>query len=117
LHAKDFFGELSILFETKRSLSIITKSKTICYQISKSLLIEILGPEFYDIILSGICSTALKNTKKFNVLVCDEYFKFVYRLFKLNINNNNKIIIPEEHYKDKKICIVVEGNLINVFYL
>ncbi len=114
LYQKDFFGELSILFETKRSLSIVTKTKTKCYIISKSLLIEALGPNFFTIILSGICTEALRNTRIFNILVYEEFFKLIFPLFKLNVNSNNKVIFEDEHYKEKKICIVVEGNLIDV---
>ena len=74
-----------------------------------------LGIEFHNIILSGICAEALRNTKIFNILVhCEEYYNVVYKLFKLNVNSNNKIIIPDEHYKERKIVVVIEGNLINV---
>jgi hypothetical protein len=77
------------------------------------LLIEILGPDYVKMILSGICSEALRKTRIFNVLACDEYFATVFPLFKLNIQSNNTIVIHDEHYKNRKICIVVEGNLIN----
>lgn len=114
LYSKDFFGELSILFETKRTMSIVAKIKTKCYQISKSLLIETLGENFCQVILSGICSDALRNTKFFNILSNEELFKEIYILFNLTVNSNNKVIFPENHFLERKLCVVIEGNLINV---
>ena len=50
----------------------------------------------------------------FNTFIDEDYFKKVYPLFKLNIQESNKVLINENHYVERKICIVVEGNLINV---
>jgi len=50
----------------------------------------------------------------FNTFIDEDYFKKVYPLFKLSIQESNKVLINENHYVERKICIVVEGNLINV---
>jgi len=115
LYTKDFFGELSILFHTKRSMTIQACGKVSCFQISTSLLTDILGTDYINIILNSICLDALNNTELIHILTFDDYFNKIYPLFKLKFNKANEIVIKKDSpYKDKKICIVVEGNLINV---
>ena len=46
LGPKDFFGESAVLFNTNRSLSVTVVENSICYQISESLLIDIIGEEY-----------------------------------------------------------------------
>lgn len=114
LYGKDFFGTSSLLFQLSRSLTVTSMNESICYQITKRLLIDILGNDFAKIILQGIAKNAISNLKMLKVLAIDEYFSKVFPLMELKFYKNNKVVVNKNHYENRRIIIVVEGNLINV---
>lgn len=116
LFTKDFFGTSSLLFQLKRSLTVTSANESFCYQITKRLLIDILGGDFAKIILQGIAKNAISNVKMLKVLGIDEYFSKVFPLMKLSFYKNNEVVVNKHHYENRRIIIVVEGNLINVNY-
>ena len=61
LGPRDFFGESAVLFNTNRSLSVLVEEKSVCYQISESLLIDIIGEEFRNIIISYLSKVSLQS--------------------------------------------------------
>ena len=114
LYSKEFFGTTSLLFNSKRTLTIKSEDETYCYKITKQLLINNLGLDYSKIILQGIAKNALYNIKMLKVLSIDEYFTKVFPLLKLNFYKNGEVLLKNISTEDKKIIIVVEGNLINV---
>ena len=114
LFLKDYFGQSSILFETKRILSIISLSKTICYNITKSVLVETLGENFKYILMSAICRDAFNKREIMQNLIFDDSFPKIFQNFKLKFYKNNEIVIDSKHHLNRKIIVLVEGNLINV---
>jgi cGMP-dependent protein kinase len=114
LYTKDYFGESSILFETKRSLSIIASTKSTVYQISKSVLQETLGDKFKNILLMGIGKEGIHQSKIMKNLLFDDYFLKIFPAFQLTFYKNTQIVVPHNHFEKRKILIVIEGNLINV---
>lgn len=117
LYSKDFFGTSSLLFQLKRSLTVLSSDESFCYQITKRLLCDILGNDFAKIILQGIAKNAISNVKMLRVLSIDDYFSKVFPLMKLSFYKNNEIVVSRQHYENRRIIIVVEGNLINVIFL
>jgi len=112
LSEKDYFGESAILFGHKRSMSVVTGTKTICFQISTSSLIDNLGENYKDILLKSITKDAFLNSKYMKLLVIDNYFDRIFTLFQKNIYNDGEIVLYKTNYVDvKKIIICVEGNL------
>lgn len=114
LYEKDYFGESSILFETKRTLSIYSLSKTICYNITKNVLIETLGDNFNNILLSAICKEAFFKSNILQGLLLDDSFSRIYKNFTLKFYENNKVVVDKKNLKEKKIIVLIEGNLVNV---
>jgi cGMP-dependent protein kinase len=114
LYEKDYFGESSILFETKRTLSIYSVSKTICFNITKNVLIETLGDNFKSLLLSAICKEAFLKSSVLQGLLLDDSFSRIYRNFSLKFYENNQVVINKTESKGKKIIVLVEGNLVNV---
>jgi len=117
LFVKDFFGTSSLLFQLKRSLTVTSANESFCYQITKRLLIDILSGDFAKIILQGIAKNAISNLKMLSVLSIDEYFSKVFSLMKLSFYKNNEVVVNKHHYENRRIIVVVEGNLINVNYI
>lgn len=114
LYSKEFFGTPSLLFNSKRSLTIKSEGDTYCYQITKRLLVDNLGLDYAKIILQGIAKIAICNVKMLKVLSIDEYFVKIFPLMKLNFYKNADVILRKNTFENKKIIIVVEGNLVNV---
>jgi cGMP-dependent protein kinase len=117
LHMKDYFGESSILFETKRTLSIVSKGRTLCYNITKSVLVDALGQNFTYILLSAISRNAFMKCEFLHYIIFDECFSKIFKTFKLKFYKNNEIVIDKQHHLNRKIVILIEGNLIHVWIL
>jgi hypothetical protein len=112
LSEKDYFGESAILFGHKRSMSIITATKTICFQISISSLIENLGEEYKDILLKSITKDAILSSKYMKLLVIDNYFEKIFPLYEKIIYKDGEVVLSKiNNIGTKKIIICVEGNL------
>lgn len=119
LYSKDYFGESAILFETRRSLSVIAQVKTVCFQIPISMLNENLGHNYRDIILGSIVKDAFKKSKYMKLLIFDNYFSKIFPTFTHMIYKNGQVVLGKND-KSKKIIIIIEGNLIqvsNIIYL
>lgn len=114
LYSKDFFGTSSLLFQLKRSLTITSSNNSLCFQITKRLLQDILGSDFAKIILQGISKNSIANVKMLKVLSIDEYFSKLFPLLKLKFYKNTEVVVNKNHYENKRLIIVIEGNLINV---
>lgn len=117
LYNKDFFGTSSLLFQLKRSLTVFSANESCCYQITKSLLSDILGNDFAKIILQSIAKNAISSVKMLSVFSIDEFFIKVFPLLKLSFYKNHEVVLSKQHHEHRRIIIVVEGNLINVIKL
>jgi CRP-like cAMP-binding protein len=120
LEDKDYFGESSILFQTKRSMSILSLKRTICYQITKNVLQETLGDNFRTILLKSICKESFASSKVMKNFCLDKYFEKVFDCFKVNNYKFSQVLFKagEVAEENKKIVIVIQGSIINVnFYL
>jgi CRP-like cAMP-binding protein len=112
LSSKDYFGESSILFQTKRSMSIVCAKKTVCYQITKNLLQETLGENFRKVLLQGICKESFSNSQIMKNFLIDHYFEKIFNCFKINFYKSEEIIF--NGHTEKKLVVVIQGTLTNV---
>ena len=110
LFQKDYFGESSILFGTKRSLSIIAITKITCYQISHSLMVENLGNDYKDIMIKSLTKVAFQKSKYMKYMLLDNIFDKIFSAFKLQFFKNDEIVISKDQ-NSKKIIVILEGNL------
>lgn len=115
LNTKEYFGEYSVIFETKRSLTITSLGKSTCYQVSKNVLLDCLGQNFKNILLQGIAKESFSKSKLMKHLLFDDFFQKIFPIFKMTNYKPNQTVIEQDHFKKRKIVIVIEGTLINVF--
>ena len=115
LYSKDFFGHNSILIECKRSLDVIAIGKVSCYEFSKSTLIEALGSMYKETILFSIFKECLIKNKFFSEIFNESQFERMFEYFELRIYKNQEVIY-QSGIKNRKIVILIEGNIINVIY-
>jgi CRP-like cAMP-binding protein len=113
LGAKDYFGESSILFQTKRSLTINSVKRTICYQITKSLLQEVLGDNFRKVLLQGICRESFSQSHTMKNFLLEYYFNKIFDCFKINFYKSTDVIFRLNE-DNKKLVVIIQGSLYNV---
>lgn len=114
LYKNDYFGESSILFDTKRTLSIRSNGRTVCFKITKTILIDTLGVNFTFTLLSAITRNAFLKSEFLHYFILDECFANIFGSFNLRFYANNETVIDARHHLNRKIIIILEGNLINV---
>ena len=117
LQDKDYFGEYAVLFDIPRSLNAKSKTKSILYKISTSLLEESLGLDYRNIILKSILKEALQNSKHFSILANNYYLNDIYLNAKIILFTNDEIVPLEEEINidnnNKILYCLICGNFIH----
>ena len=114
LGPKDYFGEGSLLFNINRTLSVHVEETTECYQLSESFLIDTLGKEFKQVIISSISQNAFLKSKFMKSFASQVYFQIIIENCTIKSIEDNEIVIPcnqTENYA-QKIYVLLLGNLI-----
>jgi CRP-like cAMP-binding protein len=117
LYEKDYFGQNSILYNTKRSLDVLAISKTICYELSKRSIEEALGLNFREVILFAEFNFFVKNSFFFKEMVIESKLDHLFKSFQLKMYKNGQVVSSKDDASKKKLILVVEGNLINVLFI
>ena len=118
LREKDYIGESAILFEKPRSLSIFASTKTTCYQISQSVLIDNIGVNYKKVILTSISKEALRKSKYMKIFEDDYYFQKIFDHCRLKTYQNQEIVICGNEGKNiskqinHKLFILLSGNFL-----
>ena len=81
------------------------------YEIEYDSIKKVLGHSCLKVILYEIfChSIILSNLSEIMIAEKDELFE----IFRINYYENNKVVFPKQSNKNKKICVVISGKLIN----
>ena len=112
LKAKDYFGEGSVLFDIKRTLTLkVLEQGMECYQISKSNLEIILGQDFKQIIISSICKNAFSKSKYMKNFVNPVYFEKIMEN-SLTKNYEEKSVVISSKELSSKFYVVLMGILV-----
>lgn len=119
LYERDFFGENSLILETKRSLDVIAISRTVCYELTKSSFQEAFGRGYKDIILFSCFKGSVSKNKFYNDLFLESQLYNIYKSFTLKVYKNGEKVYEnyeknekEEKNQNKKIVVLIEGNLV-----
>ena len=119
LKSKEYFGEYAVLFDIPRSLSVIAKTKTTCFKIGSTLLIDTLGKEYKKIILKSICKEAFKNSVHLKILHNDTYNDAIYNKSTIKLYNNGETILSTQtlellnlNNEQKKLFVIICGNIV-----
>lgn len=112
----DYFGEKSILLETKRSKDIQAKTDCIVYSISAETLKNMIGPKYREILYANFMKMAMTESsvfRKFNLKLLDNALS----LFKIKHYSKNNVVLQAGHECSSLIIIIIQGNLIDVSIL
>lgn len=111
----DYFGEKSILLETKRSKDIVAKTDCIIYSISAEILKNMIGSKYREILYSNFMKMAMKESKifsKFDLKLLDSALS----LFKIKHYNKNQVVLNAGHEVASLILIIIQWSLVDVFF-
>lgn len=115
LYEKEFFGQNSILLDSKRSMDVYAVTKTYLYEVSRKSLEEALGPSYKETILYSSFKDILQRTTFFKELFMDSQVDSLFKSFKMKIYKNGEIVYCKDWLDkslNKKIVILIEGNLV-----
>ena len=116
LSTNDYFGVSSILFDTPPSkrdkISIIAIEPVVCYEITKTGLIEALGFNYKEIILFSIFKHIIQNNKYFNLIFGEKQLLSIFKVFRLMRYYNREEIFCKTLAK-KRMIIIIDGNIRN----
>lgn len=109
----DYFGEKSILLETKRSKDIVAKTDCVIYSVSAETLKTMIGSKYREILYSNFMKMAMTESqvfKKFNLKLLDSALS----LFKIKHYNYNQTVLHAGHEMSSLIIIIIQGTLVEV---
>jgi len=113
LGPRDFFGESAVLFNTNRSLSVLVEEKSVCYQISESLLIDIIGEEYKNIIIYSISKVSIRKSQYMKILANEMFFNKILDNCVLKTFNNKDVVYDIKNPNAfNKFFILISGNFI-----
>lgn len=109
----DYFGEKSILLETKRSKDIVARTNCVVCSISSETLKNMLGPKFRELLYLNFMKMAMSESQifsRFNLKLLDSALS----MFKIKHYNKNQTVIHADSIMSAQIIIVIQGTLVDV---
>ena len=112
LKSKDYFGEVSILLDTKRTMDVIAKEDCVCYVISIEVLQNMVGAHYRKVLLFNFLEHAFHNSERFN-RVSPQLFENIFSIFTLKEYTKGGLVVPQGHIIGSAFYIIIEGSLIS----
>ena len=106
------FGQKALLEGAKRSLDVRAKTDCKIYSISSEVFKNQFGENFKEILYYNFVSQAFMNSETFfdiNYKIISKTFPF----FKFRSLKNNEIVYPKGTKFTEKLCVVLEGNIVD----
>ena len=112
LKTGDNFGQKAILEEGKRSLDVRAKTDCKIYSISIEFFKNQFGENFRQQLYYNFISQAFMDSKVFkeiNSKIISKTFSF----FSFRSLQNNELVYPKGQSISEKLCVVLEGNIVD----
>ena len=108
----DNFGQKALLEGGKRSLDVKARTDTKIYSISSDFFETQFGENYKEFLYFSFISSAFINSKHFNNLntkmISKTFEHFSFRSLKFD-----ELVYPKEQKISEKLCVVLEGNIID----
>lgn len=113
LYEKEYFGQNSIIMDTKRGCDVISLDSCICYEITTNSLKEALSENYTDIILYSYYCDCIKKNKFFNEFLLESKYYELFQTFSISTYKSKEYIYEPNQVKSKnrRILIILEGSL------
>ena len=101
LNKNEYFGQNSILFDIARTMDVIAREKTVCYQISREDLRDIFGANYKNKILFSLFHSIIANHEIMKDIILNSFCEEIFDIFNLKIYKNNEKIVKKSHMIDE----------------
>ena len=108
----DNFGQKALLEDAKRSLDIRAKTDCKLYSISSEFFKNQFGENYKEYLYLSFVSTAFNLSKVFNKINTKMISK-TFQYFSFRSLGCNEIVYPKGQKISQKLCVVLEGNIVN----
>ena len=108
----DNFGQKALLENAKRSLDVRAKTDVKIYSISSSFFETQFGENFRDHLYFSFISTAFINSSSFNK-INPKMISKTFGFFSFRSLKNGELVYPKDQRVCEKLCVVLEGNIID----
>ena len=108
----DNFGQKALLENAKRSLDVRAKTDVKIYAISSSFFETQFGENFREHLYFSFISTAFINSSSFNKINPNMISK-TFGFFSFRSLKNGELVYPKDQRVCEKLCVVLEGNIID----
>ena len=108
----DNFGQKALLEGSKRSLDVRAKTDCKIYSISSDFFQTQFGENFREQLYFSFISTAFISSKNFNT-INQKMISKTFQFFNFRSLKYNELIYPKNQKICDKLCVVLEGNIID----
>ena len=93
------------------TFSVFNKNSLKVYEIEYEQIKKVLGHSCLKLILYEIFCNSIMHSNLSEIMIAEK--DELFDIFRINYYENNKIVFPKQSKKNKKICVVISGKLIN----
>ena len=108
----DNFGQKALLENAKRSLDVRAKTDVKIYSISSSFFETQFGENFREQLYFSFINTAFINSSNFNKINTKMISK-TFGFFSFRSLKNGELVYPKDQRVCEKLCVVLEGNIVD----
>ena len=108
----DNFGQKALLENAKRSLDVRAKTDVKIYSISSSFFETQFGENFREQLYFSFISTAFINSSNFSKINTKMISK-TFGFFSFRSLKNGELVYPKDQRVCEKLCVVLEGNIVD----
>jgi len=108
----DNFGQKALLEDAKRSLDVRAKTDCKIYSISSDFFLTQFGENFRQQLYFSFISTAFVVSKHFNK-INQKMISKTFQYFEFRSLKFNELVYPKKQKMCEKLCVVLEGNIID----
>ncbi|MCQ2818481.1 MAG: cyclic nucleotide-binding serine/threonine-protein kinase [archaeon] len=108
----NYFGIVSLLLNSERTLNVYAKEQTTCYKITTDTLKQSLGENYINEIKLFLFQDYIFENQDFSEYINKKNIKEVYSKFELKFYSKDQKITNYKRHS-KKIVLVIEGNFVH----
>ena len=108
----DNFGQKALLEGDVRSLDVRAKTDSKIYSISSEFFKNQYGENYKIVLYYNFITISFNNSKIFNK-ISTKIISKTFQFFNFRSLKNNELVYPKGHKVCDKLCIVLEGNIVD----
>lgn len=108
IKAKEYFGEMSLIFDIKSTSSIVVLSEqSISYLLPRESLKKCVGMDYKHYILKCLLKNAFELSNNLKFFLIDQYFNSIYETFETKIYYSGDIVLESSKMSNQIIVTAI----------